>query len=699
MKAETNILTHLEADRLELGRGAIIQSATPQRHWQRRREEDDIEWLILDQPGIGANRIDGDMLEELDRHLSDIRADKPRGLVIRSAKKNGFLAGADINQFRGLGDDTQTSEHLERAHQIVDRLAALDFPTIAVIHGFCLGGGLELALACRYRIAITGASLGFPEVQLGLHPGLGGTARLTWLIDPIDAMTMMLTGKNKYDRAAKRAGLVDAVTEERHVANAVRAFIAKPPRRRVSLKTHLLRFAFLRRLVAGQMRKATRKRARPEHYPAPFALIDLFEIYGGDFLVMKRQEIVSFADLLVSETAQNLIRLFFLREKLREKRGKPAEISHVHVVGAGAMGGDIAAWCALQKLTVTLADLSLKMLGNAVQRAYALYEQRTHSSVERRAARDRLIADPKGAGAARADLIIEAVPENLELKRKIFAGLEAKATERAILATNTSSIRLEDISSALEQPDRLVGLHFFNPVARMLLVEVVKYAQSSAEMVEAARHFAIAIDRLPVVIKSAPGFLVNRTLMPYLAEALTLMNEGHAPEVIDAAAEEFGMPMGPIELADEVGLDICMDVAKVLSETLTHPFPPIPDWLENKVKKGEKGKKSGKGIYPYRNGRAQKKPLVKKPEAELADRLILPLVNMCATCLREGVVADEEETDAALVFGTGFAPFRGGPMHYSRRRGFAEIHAALSALETRHGARFAPDPYWQTAAS
>jgi 3-hydroxyacyl-CoA dehydrogenase/enoyl-CoA hydratase/3-hydroxybutyryl-CoA epimerase len=684
----------IDGGRLELGHGQGEGDAASG-CWRQRRDAEGVLWLLLDQPDASANRIDEAMLEELDLILAEIERAPPKGVVIRSVKRSGFIAGADLAIFRATSDARAVEAKVRRAHAVVDRLAALSAPTVAVIHGFCLGGGLELALACRHRIALAGASLGFPEIHLGLHPGLGGTARLTRLIDPLDAMTMMLTGRPKHARAARRSGLVDVVTEERHVAAAVRAVLAgthaprRPGWRRAILATTLVR-----RLAAHRMHKETRRRAPAEHYPAPYALIDLWEAHGGNPAALQAAEVSSFARLLVGPTAQNLVRLFFLREKLKAGAKGAHDIAHVHVVGAGAMGGDIAAWCALRGLGVSLADTNLRALGGAMRRAAALFQRRAGGRIAARDAMDRLVPDPKGAGVARADLVIEAVPENLDLKREIHAALEARMKEGAILATNTSSLRLEDLRAGLRRPERFIGLHFFNPVAQMQLVEVVSHDEAAPETLDAARAFTVAIDRLPALVRSAPGFLVNRALTPYLLEALVLLDEKIAPETIDAAAEGFGMPMGPIALADQVGLDVCLEVARVLRHGLPQSFAEVPAAIEQKVERGELGRKTGKGLYTYKNGKPQKRARPAAPDGEIADRLILPLVNACVACLREGVAADEETVDAALVLGAGFAPFRGGPLRYARTRGVAETVAALERLATRHGERFAPDAGW-----
>jgi 3-hydroxyacyl-CoA dehydrogenase/enoyl-CoA hydratase/3-hydroxybutyryl-CoA epimerase len=661
-----------------------------------RADEDGIVWLLFDKQGASANTLSEDVLVELDAALARIERDRPRGLVIRSAKPGGFIAGADIGGFRGITDPAKVEAELARGHAVLDRLDRLPLPTVAVIHGYCLGGGLEVALACDHRIAIDDASFGFPEVLLGLHPGLGGTVRSTRLLNPLHAMTMMLTGKTERARRAKSLGLVDAVTQERHVRAAVTAAVAGELKAaRQSALGRLLNTAPARAVLAWRMRGEAEKRAPRAHYPAPSALIDLWETHGGDAAAMRTAEIASFAKLLVGDTAQNLVRVFFLRNKLKGLAGAGWDGRRVHVIGAGAMGGDIAAWCAWHGFTVSLADMKPEPLAGAIKRAAELYGKIGHG--DRRAVRDaldRLIPDLRGDGVATADLVIEAVPETLDLKRKVFAGVEPRMKPGAILATNTSSIPLEQLREGLRRPSRLVGIHFFNPVSRMQLVEVVSHDQVSDEVLAAARAFLGRIDRLPAPVKSAPGFLVNRALTPYLLEAMVMLDAGVKKEVIDKAAEDFGMPMGPLELADQVGLDICLNVAATLRASLAHDMPDAPQWLKDKVARGELGKKTGKGLYDWKDGHAVKQHDATPPPPDTADRLILPMLDVCVACLREGVVTDEEIVDGAMIFATGFAPFRGGPMHYARTRGVGAVRDALARLAATYGARFKPDPGW-----
>jgi 3-hydroxyacyl-CoA dehydrogenase/enoyl-CoA hydratase/3-hydroxybutyryl-CoA epimerase len=669
------------------------------KHLSLHESQRGVVWLLLDKAGERANTFDEELFAELGRALDDLQASPPRALVIRSAKPGGFATGADLRMLERMTDEKLAREQLRAAHALIDRIDALPFTTIAVIHGQCLGGGLELALACDYRIARADATLGFPEVRLGLHPGLGGTARLTDKIAPTEAMALMLKGKPISAEKAHAIGLVDAVCEERHVAEAVRAATGGELQRRGGApKVALMSMAPSRALLAHRFEAETAKRVRREHYPAPFDLIELWRRHADSRATMLEAERASFLRLLGTPQARMLIRVFFLREHLKSL-GQPGAhtIRRVHVVGAGAMGADIAAWCALQGCTVTVEDTAKERLGMLCQRAAALFDAKAHGA-ERRRAQDRLIPDFRSRGVARAELVIEAVPEKPDLKQAVYARVEPQMRADAILATNTSSIRLEPLAAGLARPERFVGLHFFNPVPKMELVEVVAHERCASDVLAAARSFVVAIDRLPAPVRSAPGFVVNRALMPYLMEALVLLDEGHKAEAIDAAATAFGMPMGPIELADQVGLDICLDVAERLKAEVEQPLPDIPQWLRDKVARGELGKKAGRGLYEYERGQARKGE-TREGDERLQDRLILPLLNACVSCLRNGVVPDERVLDGAMVFATGFAPFRGGPLQHARARGVDQVVERLRQFERECGARFAPDPGWDLVRS
>ncbi len=693
---DSRIMDVLKDRVLELG---PEPAAGPYKNFKLTRDGDGIAWLLFDRENASANTLSGDVIEELGQIVSVLESERPVGLVIRSAKKSGFIAGADVNEFRGATDPRQVETEMNKAHVVVDRLEALKIPSVAVIHGFCLGGGLEIALACNTRIAIDNARFGFPEVMLGLHPGLGGTARFTHLVSPLEAMTLMLTGKTIDARRAKSLGLADAVTQERHVRGAVKdAIFGRLRPHKQGLLAKAMNFGPVRGLLANRMRGEAAKTAPKEHYPAPYALIDLWEKHGGDRAAMLAAEKPSFANLMVTPTAQNLIRVFFLREQMKKLADGRNTVKHVHVIGAGAMGGDIAAWCANQGLRVTLADMKPEAIAGAIKRAADLFGKIIRKKTDLRDALDRLMPDLNGDGVRNADLIIEAVPENLGLKQKVYAGLEPIMKQGAILATNTSSIPLQDLRTTLKHPERLLGLHFFNPVSRLQLVEVVSHDAVDPQALATALKFVGAIDRLPLPVKSSPGFLVNRALTPYMLEAMVMLDEKVDKAVIDAAAEKFGMPMGPIELADQVGLDICLAVGDMLRSKFGDALPPAPDWLRDKVKRGELGRKTGKGFYEWKDGKAVKIPSPVQPTDEMIDRLILPMSNVCVACLREGIVENADVVDGAMIFGTGYAPFRGGPLNHARTRGAANIVTALKALEAKFDDRFKPDTGWDTFA-
>lgn len=685
------VLSVIGEKKLELGSGKEMSFG----NWKLRRDDAGIAWAVLDCKGSGANTLSESVLTDLSRLLDALETDLPQALVLRSSKPGGFAAGADITEFRGVTDEAAIAERLSEGHGVIDRLEGLSCPTIAVIHGYALGGGFELALACDHRIAIEGAYFGFPEVQLGLHPGLGGTFRLPELIDPVEAMTMMLTGKSAHTRKASKLGIVEVVTQERHVAAAVEALAGqKNEESRRGFKAAVFDLGPARKLAANRMRSQAEGKAPHEHYPAPHALIELWEEHGGDRRSMQKAEIKSFAKLLTTETAQNLIRVFFLREALRKNGSGKNAIQRVHVVGAGTMGAEIAAWCAIKGCRVTISDVQMQPIGAAIKHAARIAKESHLSDIEIRDALDRLMPDPKDYGLADAQLVIEAAPEKVDLKRELMASIETRCRRDAIIATNTSSLELAELVSALDNPGRFAGLHFFNPVSRLELVEVVSHPKATKKTLSALNAFVGAIGHMPAPVKSYPGFLVNRVLTPYLLEAALMVDEGMEPERIDRAAERFGMPMGPLEVADRVGLDICLHVADSLRDNLDKPVPEVPDWMRRRVDRGNLGAKSGEGIYKWEDGKPKKEGSEGDVDAEMQDRLILPMLDAAVECLREGVVEDSDTLDGAVIFATGFAPFRGGPIHYARQRGPEKIVEALKRLAEKHGPRFAPDEGW-----
>ncbi len=636
-------------------------------HWRLERDSDGLAWLTLDRAGTSTNTLSAAVMEELRAVLARLAADPPRGLVIRSGKANGFIAGADVDEFGGLESVDDAIALVRRGWDTFGELAATPYPTLALVRGFCLGGGMELALACRYRVAVDDPStrFGLPEVMLGILPGWGGIKRLPPLTGAPAALDMLLTGRTVDARRARKLGIADECVPPRIMDNAARGvLLQQPPPRRAPFPLSLTLSPVLRPLIAAQARKQVARRARREHYPAPYAILDIWVKHDGDPLAAAPSDPASIAHLLQSPTARNLIRVFKLQERLKAfgKEGESA-IRHVHVVGAGTMGGDIAAWCALRGLTVTLQDQNAERLAPAIGRAAKLFGDRLRDPLRARDAFDRLVPDVAGDGVARADVIIEAIFENLDAKQKLFVAIEAKAKSTALLATNTSSIPLEEIGAPMADPTRLIGLHFFNPVARMMLVEIVVGKRTRAELVPVAAAFARKIDKLPLPVKSAPGFLVNRILAPYLMEAMRCVDEGISPETVDEAALAFGMPVGPIELADSVGLDICLAVGKMLGDGAEPPKR-----LTELIAAGALGRKTGHGFYDWRAGKAAKRRPGAAP-AGLAHRLIDPMLAKAKAALAEGIVADADLVDAGAIFGTGFAPFTGGPLHYVAAQG------------------------------
>jgi 3-hydroxyacyl-CoA dehydrogenase/enoyl-CoA hydratase/3-hydroxybutyryl-CoA epimerase len=665
--------------------------------WQCNIDADDIAWLTFDRPGTSANTLSRTALTELAAQLEGVAAARPRGLVIRSGKTSGFIAGADIREFTTLDRQTDAYDFVTLGQRVFAQLEALPFPTVAAIAGFALGGGLELALACRYRVAVGDSrlALGLPEVQLGIHPGFGGTVRSVRLLGARAAMDLMLTGRPARADRALVLGLVDRLVAASELeATARRLILDPPPKRWPSLADRALNLPGVRRLLRASLRRRVAAHAPPAHYPAPYAVIDLWVAHGAHGKAAYDAEARSIAALFAHPTTRNLIRVFLLQDRLKSLAGKGAvPVQRVHVVGAGVMGGDIAAWCALRGLTVTLQDREMKLIEPALSRARALFERRLSAPVDRTAAADRLQPDTTGAGAEQADVVIEAIFEDLEAKRALYAQLESRLPADAVLASNTSSLTLESLSQTLVRPEHFVGLHFFNPVPQMPLVEIVHAAHTSEAALSRALSLIRRIDKLPLPCRSSPGFLVNRVLFPYLHEALYAAGEGIDYGTIDRAAVDFGMPMGPIELSDVVGLDVLLHVGAIVTEALGRAAPPHEARLRELVARRKLGKKTGEGFYVWRDGKALRPPAGTPPE-DLADRLILALVNECVACLREGLVADADLIDAGVIFATGFAPFHGGPLAYARSRGVDTVVARLTELERRYGARFRPDSGW-----
>ncbi|MEN1973218.1 3-hydroxyacyl-CoA dehydrogenase NAD-binding domain-containing protein [Luteimonas sp. MJ204] len=670
-------------------------------HWQAEQRTDGVVLLTFDRLGESVNTFAQDVLVELDALLERLALDPPKALVLRSGKAKGFIAGADIREFAEFDTKGTIGDSIRRGQQAFQRLAELPCPTVAAIHGFCMGGGTEIALACRYRVASNDPStrIGLPEVKLGIYPGWGGSVRLPRLVGTPAAMDMMLSGRTLSASAAKNIGLVDQVVEPAQLVDAAAELalkgVVRPLKQRFT--GWLTNLGPVRQLMAPMLVKQVARKARKEHYPAPYALIETWRRTRGGIqnrLAAERKSVVKLAG---TPTARNLTRVFFLQERLKALGGKDSGIQRVHVVGAGVMGGDIAAWAALKGFDVTLQDREQGYIDTALARAQELFAKKVKVDAKRPEVAARLKSDLAGDGVAGADLVIEAIIEQPQAKRALYAGVEPKLKADALLTTNTSSIPLDELRTGLARPAQFAGLHYFNPVALMPLVEIVRHDAMDADTERRLAAFCKAIDKLPVPVAGTPGFLVNRLLFPYMLEAATAYSEGIPGAVIDRAAVKFGMPMGPIELIDTVGLDVAAGVGAELAPFLGLP---IPASLATPPEMGKRGKKDGQGLYAWENGKAKKPDVPKdyRVPADLEDRLILPLVNEAVAALHEGVVADGDLLDAGVIFGTGFAPFRGGPIQYVRESGADALLLRLKALQATHGDRFAPRPGWDSPA-
>jgi len=649
--------------------------------WRFTVDFEGIAWAVIDRKGESMNSLGRRPTEELGEIVKAVEEAAMRGevkgLVLMSGKERSFIAGADIREFESFDTEPKIADVVKQTLELFNRIDRLPVPVVAAIHGYCLGGGLELALACDWRIADReeATRLGFPEVKLGIFPGLNGTVRSIQVAGPMDAMTAMLTARMLRPTAAKAIGLVDQLVPTRHNLRwaARKAVLQKRRSKGAPWWKRLMLKQPVRGMLAKQMRAKTAEKVREEHYPAPFRLIDLFERYGDDPVRMRIAETEMFTPLMASETSRNLRRVFKLSEMLKDEAPKDGfKPLKVHVVGAGTMGGDIAAWCVVQGMQASLQDLDEAQIAKALARAKSLFKKQLRSPLAIETAIARLIPDPTGKHIKHADVVIEAIVEKLDVKQSLFQNLEKEVKPGAVLATNTSSLRLEDIAKPLADPGRLVGLHFFNPVAQLPLVEIVRGERTREEEVRKACAFVTAIAKLPLIVKSCAGFLVNRVLAPYMMEAVRRYQQGEPREKIDQAALKFGMPMGPLELMDMVGLDIASHVGEEL-----HLAPSGDNVLATLVKHGKLGKKTGEGFYVWEQGKPKREQVAyDQLELErLGRELVKPMLDEAERALADHVVATADHVDAGVIFGTGFAPFRGGPLHYRR----AQEHAARTA--------------------
>jgi 3-hydroxyacyl-CoA dehydrogenase / enoyl-CoA hydratase / 3-hydroxybutyryl-CoA epimerase len=679
--------------------------------------------LTFDRPNSSANVFDRDTLEELDAHIAALEKEPGvRGVVLTSGKPKIFIAGADLNAFSKDANERALGEMVSLGHRVFTRLGRLGVPSVAAIHGVCLGGGFEIALACDWRVATTdkATKLGLPETQLGILPAWGGSTRLPKLIGLPGALGLILTGKQVVGAQALKLGIVDELTHPEYLLETAQKLIARGKRSAPASRwANRPPFSLV---VAAKARRDVVAKTRG-HYPAPLKAIDVCTravsrpLEDGFAL-----EKAAFVELVRTPQCRSLLDVFFLQERAKKLslsggsasppaereavplREKTPKIRKVAVIGAGTMGAGIAQWISARGIPVRLKDVNPEALARGLHAIEKVYtdgaKRRVFTPAEATAGMDRITPLHTHVPMQDVDLVVEAALEKLDVKQQVFRDLEAHVGSQAVLATNTSALSIDAIASVLTRPERLVGMHFFNPVHRMQLVELVRGARTSRAALDTVLQFTKSIGKLPVVVKDSPGFLVNRILLPYMVEAVWLFTEGVPAAEIDRLMLDFGMPMGPMRLADEVGLDVAQHVAKDLERRLPSGVP-INDTLEKMVAKGWLGKKSGRGFYIYegkkeRPARASEIGFLqagkRRPsdEASRRDRLVLIMINEAARVLAEGVVDSPEDVDFGMIMGTGWAPFRGGPLRYADTLGSAEIVRRLQVLGREVAPHFTP---------
>jgi 3-hydroxyacyl-CoA dehydrogenase/enoyl-CoA hydratase/3-hydroxybutyryl-CoA epimerase len=682
---------------------------------QREVSDTGIAILTFDRPDSTANIFDQQTLDELEEHLGFLESEKSlKGLIIRSAKSKIFIAGADLNTFTQNLSAERIAVAIERGQKAFDRIAGLPYPTVAAIHGIAVGGGFEISLACDYRIASSDSvtKVGLPETNLGILPAWGGSTRLPKLIGLPNALEAIMNGRQYPAEQARKLGMIDSVVHREQLTTVATKLIQRSAGKKRSLKLHISNQTPLSKVVKAQAEKKALAKTRG-HYPAPLKAL---EVAYTSLSVSHEQSLANeknnFIELALSETAQNLIGLFFLQERAKKLKlpnelgSVPAapvkEVNRGLVVGAGLMGAGIAQLLSSRGIRVILKDVGPAPLGKGMQAIAKIYQdavkRHLFSETDARNAFDRVLPIHEEVPLRDIDLVIEAAIEKLDLKQQIFTDLESKVSSNLVLASNTSALPIDAISASLLHPERVVGIHFFNPVHRMQLVEVVRGTKTDAATLNTAIRFVKQIGKLPVLVRDSPGFLVNRILLPYMGEAVRLFAEGHRVESIDRVMLDFGMPMGPLRLTDEVGLDVAEHVAKELEGRVKH-LAASNDTLSKMIGKGWLGRKSGKGFYEYASGGDEKvnqlsdlQPAAPAAENEgdLRDRLVLSMVNEAARTIEEKVVEAPEDVDFGMIMGTGWAPFRGGPLRFADHLGIATVVSRLNNLRDRVAPYFQP---------
>jgi 3-hydroxyacyl-CoA dehydrogenase / enoyl-CoA hydratase / 3-hydroxybutyryl-CoA epimerase len=688
------------------------------------KEDDGIVEIVLDLPGTEINVLNRDGILELNDLLKALsgRTDL-RAVLFTSAKKRIFIAGADIKLIEGIRTKEDAFEKAEQGKTVFQLIEDLGVPTIAVINGPCLGGGYELALACTYRVASNSdrVMIGLPEVNLGILPGFGGSIRLPRLLGLQKSLPLILAGKMVSSKKAFKLGMVDQLFAPDELLEKSRAFARTVTRNGKHRSKQSSVQAFLEKILLGPLLiyPAARKsvlRASKGHYPAPLSTLDLIKrTYGTDPRRAFEAESRAFADLAVTEISKNLIKLFFLNERYKkipwvEVSGSLPDVKRCGLIGAGVMGGGIAQLSSHKDIPIAVTDISEKALESANQEARRIYAGAIKRGRLTESARDqkmKLISFGGGDGLSQSDLIIEAVVEDLKIKKAVFKEWGEKTPKETVIASNTSSLPVTEMARETRFPERVVGLHFFNPVHRMPLVEVIRAEQTSNETVARTIQFARKLGKVVIVTKDAPGFLVNRLLLPYLNEAAFLLEEGMPIETIDKIAKKFGMPMGPVELVDQVGIDVGYKVAHILESAFGERMK-VAGILETVKEMGLLGKKSGKGFYLYSNKKKTANPDVTSKvkrgsavsEEDALKRLIYIMINEAARCLEEQVIDQASTVDIGMIMGTGFPPFRAGLLRHADAEGCQNIVSSLKRFQDQsQSPRFAPSRYLVDRAS
>lgn len=665
----------------------LLQSAqSPWQHWRLRRDDNDVAWLLFDHAEGSANLLSITALTELGDVLASLRRDMPKALVLRSAKPVGFCVGADLKDFSQLGNEADAVRQLVDAHLLAQQLIDLPCPTLAVLHGETLGGGLELALCCDMRLATPDTRAGLPEILVGLHPGLGATARLPDLIDPMLAMRMMLTGKALKAEEAHKAGLVDQIAAEHQLKPLIDAALSgRLSLHRRNLKARPFRLDWVRRLAAVAMRRQAGAKADPRHYPAAEALIELWQRHGGKPDLLLHREIYSFARLINSQTSRHLIQLFFQRQRLKDLGSVKdnRRLSHLHLLGSGDDGVALAALAALAGLRVSVG-------GTAAGMTACIKQIRLHArdEAQQQQALDGLIHDPEHHGAAMADALIDAQHGELEQRREQLQKLEPRLRPQALVLSFADPV--EPLRAALSDAGRLLGLRF-TTAARGALVEIAAHSTTRNISQQHARQLVGQLGCLPLPVSSQPGLLLRRVLAPWLLEAMLLLEEGVSADAMEQAAITFGCSRGPLAIAEHWGLSNCLALFERLHSERDTPLAEPPAILRKAVEQGRSS------LAPAKRSRWKGSQKITKLSAEHDDRLLLSLLNSAVRACRQGIVSDADMLDAALVLAGYFPPFRGGPLCHARETGHAEIVQRLHDLNSDLGPRFAPDPGWQPA--